>query len=105
MSKKSINPSAGPASTSAYVAYNGTLICFRCDVSPSPENRARCEQEGHAPLFKLADGHVHKLEGSTTSLSAQLASETLHGKKVKITGIYDLKTNHILVEKIAPTGR
>lgn len=43
MSKKS----PGPASTSAYVAYNGTLICFRCAVSLSPENRARCEQEGH----------------------------------------------------------
>ncbi len=40
-------PFAGPASTSAYVAYNGTLICFRCAVSLSPENRARCEQEGH----------------------------------------------------------
>jgi hypothetical protein len=98
-------PFAGPASTSVDVAYEGTLICFRCDVSPSPENRARCAQEGHAPLFKLADGHVHKLQGSTNSITAKLASDALHGKAVKIKGIYYLKTNHVFVEEVIPLGR
>lgn len=102
MSKKS----TGPASTSAYVVYNnGTLICFRCDVSPSPENRARCEQEGHVPLFKLADGHLHKLVGSTNSITVKLASDELHGKKVKVKGMYSLETNQVLVEEVVPLGR
>lgn len=87
------------------VEYEGTLICFRCDVAPSRENRARCEQEGHLPLLRRGDGYSHSLVGSTNSHSAQLASEALHGKKVKITGIYYPKTNQILVEKVALTGR
>lgn len=90
---------------SVSVKYEGTLICFRCDVTPSQENRARCEQEGHLPLLRRAEGYSHKLMGSTNSLSAQLASEALHGKKIKITGIYYPKTNQILVEKVEPTGR
>jgi hypothetical protein len=87
------------------VEYEGTLICFRCDITPSRENRARCEQEGHLPLLRRAEGYSHTLMGSTNSLSAQLASEALHGKKIKITGIYYPKTNQILVEKVTPTGR
>ncbi|MGE0681314.1 MAG: hypothetical protein AB7P69_10520 [Candidatus Binatia bacterium] len=87
------------------VKYEGTLICFRCDITPSQENRARCEQEGHLPLLRRGDGYSHSLVGSTNSLSAQLASEALHGKKVHLTGIYYPKTNQILVEKVAPTER
>jgi hypothetical protein len=98
-------PFARSDTTSIDVAYEGTLICFRCDVSPSPENRARCEQEGHAPLFKLADGHVHKLVGSTNSITVKLASDELHGKKVKVKGMYSLETNQVLVEEVVPLGR
>jgi hypothetical protein len=87
------------------VEYEGTLICFRCDITPSQENRARCEQEGHLPLLRRKDGYSHSLVGSTNSLSAQLTSESFHGKKVMITGIYYPKTNQILVEKITRTGR
>lgn len=87
------------------VGYEGTLICFRCDITPSQENRARCEQEGHLPLLRRTEGHSHTLVGSTNSLSAQLASEALHGKRITITGIYYPKTNQILVEKVVPTGR
>ncbi|NOT53814.1 MAG: hypothetical protein HOP18_04335 [Deltaproteobacteria bacterium] len=105
MSKKSLNPSASPASTSAYVSCNGTLICFRCDVSPSPENRVRSAHEGHASLFNLAEGHVHKLQGSINSITAKLASDALHGKAVKIKGICYTETNHMLVEKVVPLGR
>jgi len=94
------NPFARLESTSADVTYEGTLICFRCDVSPSPENLARCEQEGHAPLFRRADGHIHKLTGSTNSITAKLASDELHGKKVRIKGIYYAETNHVLVEEV-----
>lgn len=87
------------------VEYEGMLICFRCDITPSQENRARCEQEGHLPLLRRVEGRSHTLVGSTNSLSAQLASEALHGKKIKITGIYYPTTNQILVKKVAPTGR
>lgn len=87
------------------VEYEGTLICFRCDITPSQENRARCEQEGHAPLFKRADGHIHKLTGSTNSITAHLISDELHGKRVKITGLYYPKTDHVLVEKLIPLER
>ena len=98
-------PFARPESNSADVRYEGTLICFRCDVSPSSENLARCEQEGHAPLLKIADGHIHKLIGSTNSITAKLASDELHGKKVRIKGIYYAETNHVLVEEVIPLER
>jgi len=98
-------PFARPESTSANVAYEGTLICFRCDIAPSPENRARCEQEGHVSLFKRADGHIYKLNGSTNSITAKLASDELHSKRVRIKGIYYSKTDHILVEEVIPLGR
>ena len=88
--------------TSADVTHEGTLICFRCDIDPSPAGRARCEQEGHAPLFKKADGHIHRLTGSRNSITTKLASDTLHGKKVKIKGIYHAETNHVLVEEVIP---
>ena len=96
---------AHPDPTSINVEYEGTLICFRCDIAPSPENRARCEQEGHAPLFKRADGHIHKLTGSTNSITAKLIADELHGKSVKIEGIYYPKTDHVLVEKLIPLER
>ena len=96
------NPFFGSESTSADVTYEGVLICFRCDVDPSLAGRARCEQEGHAPLLKRADGHIHKLMGSRNSITVKLASDALHGKKVKIKGIYHNETNHVLVEEVIP---
>jgi len=86
----------------AGVEYEGTLICFRRDVDPSHEDLARCKQEGHAPLLRRADGHIHKLTGSTNSITAKLASDELHGKKVKVKGIYYPKANQVLVEKLIP---
>lgn len=85
--------------------YDGIVICFRCDVSPSPENRARCQQEGHQPLLRRSEGHTHALVGSTNKLTAQLASDELHGKSVHITGIYYPKTNHILVSEVSLRAR
>ena len=92
----------GSDPTSVDAEYDGIVICFRCDVSPSPENRARCQQEGHQPLLKRPEGHTHTLMGSTNKLTAQLASEELHGKPVHITGLYYPKTNHILVSEVNP---
>lgn len=94
-----------PDATSVDVAYEGTLICFRCDVSPSPGNRARCQQEGHLPLLRREEGYTHALVGSTNTITTKLASEELHGKKVKVKGIYYPKTNHVLVEEVIPLGR
>jgi hypothetical protein len=76
------------------------VICFRCDVAPSPENRARCEQEGHQPLLRRSEGHTHTLVGSTNKLTAQLASDDLHGKSAHIKGIYYPTTNYILVSEV-----
>lgn len=87
----------GPKST---VEYKGILLCYRHDIAPSPENRARCEQEGHLPLFKRADGHLLKLMGSTNSITVRLSSDELHGKKVRIKGIYYPQTDHVLVEEV-----
>lgn len=81
------------------------MICFRCDVTPSPENRARCRQEGHQPLLKRSEGYTHTLVGGTNKLTAQLASDELHGKSVHIKGIYYPKTNHILVSEVTLRDR
>jgi hypothetical protein len=91
--------------TSVDVEYDGVVICFRCDVTPSPENRARCQQEGHQPLLRRSEGHTHTLVGSTNKLTAQLASDGLHGKAVHVKGIYYPKTNYILVSEVTLRAR
>lgn len=53
-----MNEKHRPESTPIDVGYEGTLICFRCDISPSPGNRARCRQKGHLPLLKRAEGDI-----------------------------------------------
>lgn len=88
-----------PKPTSEYVKYEGTLICFRCDITPTHESRARCEQEGYAPLLKRPDSHTHRLYGSKNAITDKLISEELHGKNVKVEGVYDSKTNWLLVDK------
>ena len=90
-----------PDPTSVDAEYDGIVICFRCEVSPSPENRTRCEQEGHQPLLKRAEGHTHTLIGSTNKITTQLASDELHGKSVHITGLYYPKANYILVSEVS----
>ena len=99
------SPFARPEPQSVDVEYEGTLICFRCDLSPTPENRARCQQEGHLPLLKRAEGYLHALIGSTNPITAKLASDELHGKKVKVKGIYYPKTHQVLVEEVTPVAR
>ena len=89
-----------PEPTSEYVKYEGTLICFRCDVSGKPESRARCEKEGHAALLKREGERTQKLYGSKHSITEKLGSEELHGQKVKIEGIYDSKNNWLMVDKV-----
>ena len=89
-----------PKPTSEYVKYEGTLICFRCDITPTPESRARCEREGHAPLLKRTEGRTRRLYSSKNSVRDELTSEELHGKRVKVEGIYDSKTNWLLVDKV-----
>jgi hypothetical protein len=91
---------AKPEATSEYVKYEGTLICFRCDVMRTQESKARCKHEGHASLLKRTEGRTHRLYGSKHSITEKLSSEELHGKKVKIEGIYDTETNWLLVEKV-----
>ena len=91
--------------TSEYVKYEGTLICFRCDITPTPESRARCEQEGHAPLLKRTEGRTRRLYGSKNAITDKLTSEELHGKRVKVEGIYDSKTNWLLVDKVEALER
>ena len=99
------NPFVRSDSTPVSVAYEGALICFRCDITPCPKNHRRCEQAGHVPLFKSTDGHLHKRIGSTNSITAKLASDELHSKKVKIKGLYYTKTDHVLVEAVTLLGR
>ena len=64
-----------PDPTSEYVKYEGTLICFRCDVSAKPESRARCKREGHAALLKREGERTQKLYGSKHSITEKLGSE------------------------------
>jgi hypothetical protein len=91
--------------TSVDAEYDGVMICFRCDVTPSPENRARCQQEGHQPLPRRSEGYTHTLVGSTNKLTEQLTSDEPHGKSVHIKGIYYPKTNHILVSGVTLHAR
>ena len=87
------------------VREQGTLICFRCDITPNPHSRARCQQEGHQPLLSRVGGHPYKLIGSTNSITAKLSADELHGKQVRIKGIYYPKTNQVLVEEVSSTGQ
>jgi hypothetical protein len=89
-----------PEPGSVSVEYEGVIICARCDLSPSPENRARCQTEGHLPLLRRTDGQVSTLVGGTNTTTAKLVSEALHDKKVRITGIYLSKSNQIIVETV-----
>lgn len=86
------------------VRYEGTLICYRHEIAPKSENPVRCQQEGHVPLLRRTEGHLHLLIGSTNSITAKLTSEELHNKWVRITGIYYPQTNQILVEEVHSSG-
>ena len=54
-------------------------------------------------MFKRADVHLYRLMGSTHAITATLAFDELHGKKVKSKGTYSPQTDQVLVvEKVLP---
>lgn len=91
--------------TSVDVREEGTLICYRCDLASSSESSTRCQQEGHQPLLRRPEGNSYLLIESTNSITTKLNSDELHGKQVRIKGIYYPKTNQMLVEEASSTGQ
>src|SRR5262245_57378382 len=70
--------------TSAPRDFEGTLYCIRCNLSPTPENLATCDKEGHAHFLLMADGHMHPLYGINKAIADKINSKELHEKQVKI---------------------
>ena len=86
-------------------SYDGTLYCIRCNVSPTPENLATCDKEGHEHFLLMKDGHVHNLYGITKEIADQINSKELHEKRVKIHGMYYPTSNAILVTSVQPAAQ
>ena len=64
--------------TSAPRDFEGTLYCIRCNFSPTPENLATCDKEGHAHFLLMEDGHVHPLYGINKAIADKINSKDLH---------------------------
>ncbi len=82
--------------------YAGTLYCIRCNLSPTPENLATCDKEGHAHFLLMEDGHMHPLYGINKAIADKINSKELHEKRVKIRGVFYPVSNAILVGDVQP---
>lgn len=92
-------------SSSATGEYEGTLYCIRCNFSPTPENLATCNKEGHEHFLLMKDGHVHPLYGINKGIADKINAQELHEKQVKIRGRYYPVANAILVSQVEPVTR
>jgi hypothetical protein len=90
--------------TSAPRDFAGTLYCIRCNFSPTPENLATCEREGHAHFLLMEDGHMHPLYGINKAIADKINSKELHEKRVTIRGVFYPVSNAILVADVKPVG-
>ena len=97
-------PQVIPRASSEELAFEGTLICYRCDIPSERRRLGKCEKDAHLSLLKLADGHTYRLYGSSHFISAKLSSEKFHGKKVHLEGVYDSATNWLHVHRANLTG-
>lgn len=92
-------------SASAVGEYEGALYCIRCNFSPTPENLATCNKDGHEHFLLMKDGHVHPLYGITKDIADKINAQELHEKQVKIRGRYYPVANAILVSQVEPVTR
>lgn len=91
--------------TSAPRDFEGTLYCMRCNLSPTPENLATCDKEGHAHFLLMEDGHMHPLYGINKAIADKINSKELHEKRVKIRGVFYPASNAILVGDVRPAAQ
>lgn len=91
--------------TSAPRDFEGTLYCIRCNLSPTPENLATCDKEGHEHFLLMKDGHMHHLYGINNEIATKINSQELHEKKVKIRGVFYPVSNAILVGNVQPAAQ
>ena len=91
--------------TSAPRDFEGTLYCIRCNFSPTPENLATCDKEGHAHFLLMEDGHMHPLYGINKAIADKINSKELHEKRVKIRGTFYPVANAILVGDVQPARK
>jgi hypothetical protein len=91
--------------TSAPRDFEGTLYCIRCTLSPTPENLATCDREGHAHFLLMEDGHMHPLYGIDKATADKINSKELYEKKVKIRGVFYPASNAILVGDVRPAAQ
>jgi hypothetical protein len=91
--------------TSAPRDFVGTLYCIRCNFSPTPENLATCDKEGHAHFLLMEDGHEHPLYGVNKTIADKINAKEMHEKKVTIRGIFYPVSNAILVGDVRPAAQ
>lgn len=91
--------------TSAPRDFEGTLYCIRCSLSPTPENLATCDKEGHEHFLLMKDGHMHHLYGINKAIADKINSKELHEKQVKIRGVFYPASNAILVGDVRPAAQ
>ncbi|MBI3245494.1 MAG: hypothetical protein HYZ50_03170 [Deltaproteobacteria bacterium] len=83
----------------------GALCCIRCNFSPTLENLATCNKDGHEHFLLVKDGQVHPLYRITKDIADKINSQELHEKQVKIRGRYYPVANAILVSQVEPAAR
>lgn len=91
--------------TSGLRDFVGTLYCIRCNFSPTPENLASCDKDGHAHFLLMDDGHVHPLYGVNKVIADKINSKELHEKRVTIRGAFYPVSNAILVGDVKPAAQ
>jgi hypothetical protein len=90
--------------TSAPRDFADTLYCIRCNFSPTLENLATCDKEGHAHFLLMEDGHMHPLYGINKAIADKINSKELHEKRVTIRRVFYPISNAILVADVKPAG-
>jgi hypothetical protein len=84
--------------------FPGKLVCLSCDLG-SPGAKHQCGAVGHRHALAAEDGAmVHPLIPGTKEVLAQINSDELHGKKVRVHGKYYPALGAILVEQVEPVS-
>lgn len=83
--------------------FPGRLVCLNCDLGRLGAKQ-QCATVGHRHALEAEDGSIHPLIPATSEVLAQINSDELHGKKVKVHGKYYKSLGAILVDQVEPAS-
>ncbi len=81
--------------------FPGKLVCLRCNMAHAPGSASECTKEGHRHALSMDGGSmIHPLLAGTDEVLVKINSAELHGKNVKVTGMYYPSTGMIFANQV-----